>query len=165
VNGRLTTSSGDQRQFISRGLLNGQKYSYEVRAELPGDDGRMISKIKSIQLRAGEASNISFEFEDAAEEPIIAEEDAPSTKLTLHVPADAKVFLAGQETRSTGEVREFATGRLSKGQDWENYTVRVVANVDGRDIEKEQTISLTAGEDRELTFDFAAEAIARTAAN
>ncbi len=86
------------------------------------------------------------------------------TKLTIHVPTDAKVFLAGRETSSTGDVREFTTSKLAPGSEWKNYTVHVVANIDGRDVSKDETITLTGGEDRDLTFDFNANPIASTAA-
>ena len=45
--------------------------------------------------------------------------------LTLHVPADAKVTLAGVETKQSGETRQFATTRLASGQNWDGYKVVV----------------------------------------
>jgi len=48
-----------------------------------------------------------------------------TTRLTLRVPADAKVWIEGQLTDSTGELREFGTKALADGQAWENYEVRV----------------------------------------
>ena len=63
------------------------------------------------------------------------------TSLTLRVPADAKVFLAGNATGSTGEVRHFETATLAAGQVWRNYEVKVQAVVDG----SERTISSAVG--------------------
>jgi len=76
------------------------------------------------------------------------------TRLTLHVPADAKVTLAGVETKQTGEVRQFATSRLSQGQNWKDYKVVVETTRDGQTLREERTLSLTGGEDQDLTVAF-----------
>jgi uncharacterized protein (TIGR03000 family) len=113
-------------------------------------------------LAAGQLVDISFNFEGNQEAPVAGKK--ASTKLTIHVPADAKVYLAGRETSSSGEVREFTTSKLAAGTEWKNYTVHVVTNIDGRDVSKDETITLTGGEDRDLTFDFNSNPIASTAA-
>jgi len=41
-------------------------------------------------------------------------------------------YLSGRETSSTGDVREFTTSNWTTAPS-ENYTVRVVTNVDGRE--------------------------------
>jgi len=78
---------------------------------------------------------------------------AVKTKLTLRVPADAKVTLAGAETKQTGEVREFSTTKLAAGQAWQNYTVRVEVTRDGKIVAEERAITLTGGEAQELAID------------
>ncbi len=72
--------------------------------------------------------------------------------------------MAGRDTTSTGDVREYTTTKLAPGAEWNDYTVRVVANIDGREVTKEETIKLIGGEDRELTIDFNSPAIASNAA-
>jgi uncharacterized protein (TIGR03000 family) len=161
INGTATTSSGSERQYVSRGLSNGNRYDYEVRAEITRD-GQTVTETKNITLTAGQQVNVSFNFDGNQDAPVAGKK--ASTKLTIHVPADAKVFLAGHETSSNGEVREFTTSRLAAGTEWNNYTVRVVAKVDGRDVTKDETITLTGGEDRDLTIDFGSNPIASTAA-
>jgi uncharacterized protein (TIGR03000 family) len=162
INGTATTSSGSERQFVSRGLTSGNRYEYEVRAETIRD-GNTVTETKTISLAAGQQVGLSFNFEGNQEAPVAAGSNA-KTKLTIHVPADAKVYLAGRETSSTGEVREFTTSKLAPGAEWKQYTVRVVTNIDGRDVTKDETITLTGGVDRDLTFDFNANPIASTAA-
>jgi len=162
INGNPTTSTGTQRQYISRGLKAGSRYNYEVRAEFV-KDGQPVTDTKNVTLTAGEMAGLAFNFEGNQEDPV-ASGSKTKTKVTLHVPADAKVYLSGRETTSTGDVREFATSKLAPGAEWNDYTVKVVANIDGREVSKEQTITLTGGEDRELTFDFGSDAIASTAA-
>ena len=47
---------------------------------------------------------------------------ATETALTLHVPADAKVYLAGNPTNAQGELRVYRTTGLSAGKAWNGYT-------------------------------------------
>ncbi|MCC7086373.1 MAG: TIGR03000 domain-containing protein [Pirellulales bacterium] len=160
VNGAATTSTGAERQFVSRGLSTGNRYTYEVRAEMQRN-GETVTETKSITLGMGEQAHLAFNFNTAAP---VAKGEKAKTKLTLRVPADAKVFLSGRETSSTGEVREFTTSKLAPGAEWNDYTVRVVANLDGREVTKEETLTLIGGEDRELNMDFGSTEIAQTAA-
>ena len=151
VNGRRTTSTGAARQFISRGLQAGYAYRYEVRAELTRD-GKRVSDTKVVQLQAGQQTTLAFPLEAEPREEV-ATQPAP-TKLSLKVPAEAKVFLAGHQTKATGEVREYTTTKLASGETWNDYSIRVVLDRDGREMTRQQTISLVGGQDRKLTFDF-----------
>ncbi len=159
VNGNATTSTGTQRQYVSRGLEAGNRYAYEVKAEIVRD-GQTITETKNVTLGPGEQASLAFNLDGKAA-PVAAEKT--KTKLTLHVPADAKVTLAGRDTTSTGDVREYTTTKLASGAEWNDYTVRVVANIDGREVTKEETIKLIGGEDRELTIDLGSPAIASNA--
>jgi uncharacterized protein (TIGR03000 family) len=85
----------------------------------------------------------------------------PKTKLTLRVPAEAKVTLAGAPTKQSGEVREYSTTKLPAGQSWNDYKVVVTLNRDGKTLTEERMLSLTGGEDQELTVDFDALQLAR----
>jgi uncharacterized protein (TIGR03000 family) len=159
VNGNPTRSTGTSRQYISRGLTTGRQYTYELRAEMEVA-GQTVSDTQTVQLTAGERTQVAFNLAAKAEQNAAK---STKTKLTLNVPADAKVFLAGQETKSTGEHREFVSSKVSAGGKWDNYTIRVVANVNGQPMEKEQTIKLIPGEDQELTINFDTADVALTA--
>jgi uncharacterized protein (TIGR03000 family) len=143
VNGKATTSIGAQRHFVSRGLRNGFKYAYEVRVEVVRD-GRTVEDVKTVELRAGETNRLAFNMSPA---------DELTTTLTLKVPENAKVTLAGAETTSTGSVRTFSTTQLAKGQSWSDYVVAVAWEQDGETVVKEEAITLAAGEKRTLEFD------------
>ncbi len=159
VNGNPTRSTGSSRQFISRGLQAGRQYTYELRAEV-AVNGQTVTDTQVVQLTAGEQTKVAFNLAEKTEQNAAK---STKTKLTLNVPADAQVFLAGQETKSTGEHREFVSSKVAPGGKWDNYTVRVVANIDGQPVEKEQTITLVPGNDQELTFDFGTSDVALTA--
>jgi uncharacterized protein (TIGR03000 family) len=105
-------------------------------------DGKASEETKVVSLTAGGRSSLSF-VEDAA----------PKTSLTLHVPANAKVWLAGNATASSGETRQFETTTLAAGQTWRNYEIRVTTLVDGREQVAAKVIDLAAGQSVELSLD------------
>jgi uncharacterized protein (TIGR03000 family) len=162
VNGKLTRTPGEERQFVSRNLVPGYRYSYRIRAEIERE-GRTLTDTKVVDVVAGEATRIGFDFESAVADEKPAE--AAPTKLTIRLPADAKLFLAGKPMRSTGEVRTFTTARMTEGQEWTDYTVRAVAVRDGRTVTQEKTITLRSGRAHELSFTFDAPAVAAAAAD
>jgi uncharacterized protein (TIGR03000 family) len=82
------------------------------------------------------------------------------TTLTIHVPADAKVRLAGSDTTSLGATRVFTTGHLAAGKTWEGYRVLVTTNRDGQELTKEKVVTLRGGEALELRFDFSETLVA-----
>ena len=60
---------------------------------------------------------MQFAFADAA---------APvETSLTLHLPEEAKVTLAGNTTRASGTQRTYQSNHLKVGQAWDDYLVEV----------------------------------------
>ena len=62
----------------------------------------------------------------------------------MTVPADAKVFINGLATKSTGERRQYScTGLEPSGQ--YNFLVRSEYTRDGKPISEEKTVQLTAG--------------------
>jgi uncharacterized protein (TIGR03000 family) len=150
VNGKLTTTPGTHRRYISRGLVSGFRYTYEIRAELDRA-GTTLTDTQVVHVRAGETSDLAFNFDTAA--PQVAGADAATT-LTLHVPSDARVTLGGNETASSGEVREFTTTDLPRDQQWQDYRIVVTVERDGRQLERERTITVNGGDSRELVFNF-----------
>jgi uncharacterized protein (TIGR03000 family) len=82
-----------------------------------------------------------------------------TTKLVLNVPAEAKVTLAGVDTRSSGATREFVTSLLT-GSPWTNYSVRVEFQRDGKTLVDERTVTLYPGDNQVMTIDFAAAQVA-----
>jgi len=77
--------------------------------------------------------------------------------LTVSVPAEAKVFVNGRATTSTGELRQFASAGLTKDATY-RYRVRAEFLRDGMPISEERTVSMTAGQSGSLAFNATAEA-------
>jgi uncharacterized protein (TIGR03000 family) len=157
VNDRPTTSAGIDREYISRELQPGASYSYKVRAEFVFD-GKPVTEEKSVRLTAGQTASLSFS--EGQEQVQTADKADTRTTLKVSLPADARLFLAGHEMKATGTVREFSTTRLPAGSEWATYSIRAVIDRDGREDVREQTVSLRAGETRELTIDFDAPQVA-----
>jgi uncharacterized protein (TIGR03000 family) len=153
VNGLPTTSEGAVRQFMSKGLQDGLVYTYVVEVTYPGVDA---TASKTVKLRAGAIERLVFSApaSDSNETQTVSAPASPETVVTVRVPADAKVNLAGNDTNGNGEVRTFRTRQLASGQKWNNYTIRVTAEVNGVPVSKEKTIDLLAGTEHDFAFDF-----------
>ena len=154
INGSATTSTGAKRTFVSRNLESGLNYTYHLQAEVTRD-GVVIKDSKSITLMKGEQTRLSFAFSEPQVE----------TVLTVHVPEDARVFLAGRESRSMGAARTFRTRDLAAGQAWEDYHVRVTLEKNGKLLQEDRRVTLRSGDKMVLNFsDLSNPATARVAA-
>lgn len=144
VNGIATQSTGDVRRYVSRDLAPGFDYTYEVKAERLVE-GKPVTATKTIQLQAGQNAKLAFDMEAA--KPV-------ETAVTVHVPEEAQVYLAGNPTDETGSVRTFRTTALESGESWSDYVVRVKFKDHGKVRTMEEKITLRAGDQRDLSFDF-----------
>ena len=79
-----------------------------------------------------------------------------SGQLTIVVPADAKVFINGHQTRSIGTHREYVSYGLQSGLTY-RYEVRAEVVRDGKTVEDTREVFLTAGSREGVAFDFAAK--------
>jgi uncharacterized protein (TIGR03000 family) len=141
VNGSATTSTGTLRRFVSRGLQEGATYDYEV-TMVVDSNGKPVEETQIVSVTAGERSEVSFE------ETLIL-----TTSLTIHVPDEATVWLAGNMTDSSGSTRTFETSSLPAGSAWEDYEIRVVTKHDGRESVLSKVINLAAGDTVDLSFE------------
>jgi uncharacterized protein (TIGR03000 family) len=91
----------------------------------------------------------------------IASAPAVKTTLTLHVPSDAKVTLAGVTTKQSGEVRKFSTNRLTAGQVWDDYKVVIEMERDGQVVREERILKLTGGQTQDLTVNLDSTQVAQ----
>ncbi len=162
VNDAPTTSTGAERSYVSRGLRTGMTYSYNIRVEYLGEDGKTKEDSKLVKLSAGETVSLTFgQADDAMAE---AEADEPvETEVKIEVPEDARVFLSGSPTQQTGRLRTYSSTQLAAGQRWEGYTVRVEVDRDGQTLVREKKLTVEGGGSYELAFNFASTATAQLA--
>ena len=81
--------------------------------------------------------------------------------LTVYVPAQAKVFINGMATKSSGTRREYVSYGLKEGLQY-RYVVTAQVEQDGKLYEETREVILTAGEKKGVafSFQFPSEAIA-----
>lgn len=77
---------------------------------------------------------------------------AGEARLSLHVPAAARVFINDMPTTSTGAERRYVSTGLANGETYE-YQVRVEQTIDGQLVSNTGVAYLEAGEAVELRFD------------
>lgn len=142
VNGNPTTSKGAVRQFVSKGLIPGKDYRFQLRAELEAADGTTLTEEKELVVTAGGVEHVQFAFSEG--------NAAVETAVTLNVPEGAQVRLAGSNTNITGSERTYRTSRMKVGEVWDDYEIEVT--LDGQT--KRQSIRLIAGDRLQLTFKF-----------
>jgi len=142
VNDDLTSSTGAVRKFVSHGLKAGKQYRFVVRAELADAAGKLMTEEKTVVVSAGEQEQVQFAFAESSSKV--------ETAITLNLPEGAKVLLAGNETKASGESRTFRTSRLKVGEFWDNYEIEV----EYQGQVKRQAIRLVGGDSLQLTFNF-----------
>ncbi len=139
INGKLTKTTGSFRSFVSRRLRVGGNYAFDIKA-VAMRNGQDVVLERKIELLAGMDQSISLDF------------DAPQmTQLSVRVPTDAKVTLAGNETTATGDLRHYKT-KLKPGEKWNDYKVVVTIQQDGRVIQSEKKLDIVAGQSYVLDF-------------
>lgn len=154
INGNPSYLTGGLRKFAAKGLTDEQQYQYEVKM-IVEEGGQSREQTKTVWLVAGEEQTVAF---SAAEATVVADAGKPAlltgetTNLTLRVPADAKVWIEGHLTTSTGAVRTFGTRRLAQGEEWADYEVRVATVVAGQEQVAVKKLTLTGGRDTDLTI-------------
>ncbi|QEG24168.1 TIGR03000 domain-containing protein [Mariniblastus fucicola] len=73
--------------------------------------------------------------------------------LSLDVPKDAKVFINDKLTRTSGTTRSYVSRNLIRGKEY-RYRVKVVSEVDGKDVVKSRVVTMRGGEQNEVAFNF-----------
>jgi uncharacterized protein (TIGR03000 family) len=68
---------------------------------------------------------------------------APAT-IVVSLPADAKLTVDGETTRSIGKFRVFTSPNLTPGKSY-SYTLKAEVQRDGKPVSWEQTVSVQAG--------------------
>lgn len=158
INGHETKSTGETRHFRSVNLDSEETYSYRVVVYL-SEGGVDHREEALIQMNAGSDHELdfrpSFMKDNPTKETVDQQsetEDEVNTIVRLHVPDDALVFLADRSTESSGAVRTFKTQSVKAGEVWEDYTIRVEWNENGKKIRIEKKVSIVGGTEADFHF-------------
>jgi uncharacterized protein (TIGR03000 family) len=84
--------------------------------------------------------------------------------LTIWVPYEAKITINGLPTTSTGSRRQYVSFGLQRGYNYK-YLVHAELVRDGKIVEENQTVTLTAGDQGAVAFGFNAKTETVAAAN
>jgi len=83
---------------------------------------------------------------------------APAT-IVVSLPADARLTVDGNATRSTSDRRTFVTPALESGETY-MYTLRAEVVVDGQASVQTQEVAVRAGQTTDVTFNFTSQGVA-----
>jgi uncharacterized protein (TIGR03000 family) len=73
--------------------------------------------------------------------------------LSLSVPRDARVYINDKLTKTDGTLRSYVSRNLIRGQQY-RYRVKVVSDVDGKEVTKARVVTMRGGESNEVAFNF-----------
>src|SRR5262249_35339719 len=84
---------------------------------------------------------------------------ANTARVIVSLPADAKLTINGQATKSTSAKRVFESPTLEQGKTY-TYTFKATVVRDGQTVSAERKIKLKAGEHTPVSFDFENSSVA-----
>jgi uncharacterized protein (TIGR03000 family) len=97
-------------------------------------------------------ATFSFDAYNAAVAPNTASLRADKVAhMTVHVPADARVWFGTTKTTSTGSVRQYESPPLTPGSQY-TYEIRARWTQNGQEVTQTQQVPLTAGGHVNVTF-------------
>jgi uncharacterized protein (TIGR03000 family) len=109
-----------------------------------------------LELRTGGKAPADEDEEDQEEEeaprPKVKVREAAPCTIKLSVPAQARVYVDGELTRSTSARRTFVTPPLAPGRTF-SYKVKVEFERDGEKVAIKRTVKVSAGATAQLTVD------------
>jgi uncharacterized protein (TIGR03000 family) len=143
VDDHRVTQTSATRTFVTPALQPGTTYYYNLRAESVRD-GKTVAATKRVTVRAGETTRVAFTDTDTASAGV-------STRITVRLPANAKLFVDGVAVPTTSGTRTFDTPRLTPGHQY-SYNMRAELVRDGRTRTEDKRVVFTPGE--AVTVDF-----------
>jgi uncharacterized protein (TIGR03000 family) len=143
VNGQLAQRTKAEQAFSTPVLQAGYMYSYDFSAEAVRD-GKSVKLARRVSVQAGQTTQVDF-----SEMTTEAAQDA--ARVTLVMPADARLFIDDMAFPLNPGQRAFDTPRLDAGQTY-SYTLRAEVVRDGEKQTETQRINVEAG--KNLTVEF-----------
>jgi len=82
-----------------------------------------------------------------------AKADVKKATVVVSLPADAKLFFDGKQTKTTSDRREFVSPELEPGLDY-HYTIKAEIVRAGKTDTKTETVTVRAGKVSRISFEF-----------
>jgi len=143
VDGQSVPMASRTQKFDTPALAPGQTYYYTMRAV--GDrEGQLVSETKRVEVRAGETVRVAFG-------DLQPERGAASARVSVRLPAEARLVVDGVPCPLTSSKREFDTPKLEPGRKY-SYTLEAQLVRDGQTLSEKKQVILQAG--RKVTVNF-----------
>jgi uncharacterized protein (TIGR03000 family) len=155
VDGKTIVLSGTSQTFNTPALDSNRTYYYEMKAAA-SKDGKNLIASKRVAVKAGETITVDLrelkvEGAAPASEPKATSFPPAPAKLTIKLPAEAKLFVDGVQAPLTSAERTFETPKLDAGKDYV-YTIKAELSQEGRTISETKRVTFQAG--KEVTVEF-----------
>jgi uncharacterized protein (TIGR03000 family) len=148
-NDTRTEQTGTSRDFKSPPLAAGRNYAYEIKAKWM-QDGKPVEKTQTVVVQAGKQLSVKMEAGTALAADI--------ARIDVTLPtAEAKVWVNGTATKSTGVNRRFLSPVLEPGQNY-SYEIRAQWQENGRTVEKTTRVQVQAS--KQVDVDLTRPAVA-----
>jgi uncharacterized protein (TIGR03000 family) len=134
------------RVFQTPALEPGRQYYYTMKVEAVRD-GETVSKTERVIVAAGRTVQADFTSLGG-----VAAKAAAPARVTVELPADARLFVDDVNCPLTSEKRSFETPKLQPGQKYA-YTLRAEVVRDGKTLSKVRKVEMQAGGSVNVKFD------------
>jgi uncharacterized protein (TIGR03000 family) len=135
VDGQETKREAVEESFATPSLEPGRTYQYVFKAEAVRD-GKPVTVEKKVKVLAGQQSLADFSELDAAA--------AEVAKVTVRLPAEAKLYVDDVACPLVSSVRTFETPKLEPGRQY-YYTIRAEVQREGRTETESRRVVVEAG--------------------
>jgi uncharacterized protein (TIGR03000 family) len=142
VDGRQVPMNTNLRSFRTPSLQPGQTYYYTMKAVSARGD-KAVSQTKRVEVRANQTARVTFDD--------LKRESTTTAKVTVKLPAEAKLTVNGKPCPLTSSVRVFDTPVLEPGKSY-YYTLKAELTRDGQTREETQRVAVSAG--KQVTVEF-----------
>jgi uncharacterized protein (TIGR03000 family) len=139
VNGQPTAIQGTEQTFATPDLEAGRTYAYNFQVETV-QDGKSVSRTKRLIVQAGQRAEVDLN------------EGTPDTaRITVKLPADARLSVDGVTFATTEGARTFETPKLEAGRSY-YYTLRAEMVRDGKTHSEDKRVVVEAGKEVKVEF-------------
>jgi uncharacterized protein (TIGR03000 family) len=142
VEGRMIPRTANQETVRTPDLEPGYSYTYTFKAQVVRE-GRTVAYTKQVKVRAGQFSTADFTK--------LASEGKDTARVTVKLPADARLYVDGVRCPLTSATRSFDTPELDAGRSY-YYTLKAEVDRDGATRTDTQRVLVEAG--KQVTVEF-----------
>ena len=142
VEGRDIPRTASEETFRTPDLEPGYSYTYTFKARVVRD-GKAVAYTKQVKVRAGQTSTADFRK--------LTSEGKDAARLTVKLPADARLYVDGVLCPLTSTIRSFDTPELDAGQSY-YYTLKAEVVREGETRTAKKRVVVEAG--KQITVEF-----------